>query len=107
MMKTSVILSKEECFCDLGTFYGNVARKANIRITENTRYDCRKICVTESVQQEIWSYYSMTNGWTDEQISKYGCYTDPKQILGKLRDFLNTRQFLQMNLFRRGTENGY
>lgn len=87
MMKTSVILCKEECFCDLGTFYENVARKANIRITENTRYDCRKICVTESVQQALWSYYSMTNGWTDEQISKVWLLYGPKTNLGKAPGF--------------------
>lgn len=87
MMKTGVILSKEECFCDLGTFYENVARKANIQITKNTRYDCRKICVTESVQQEIWSYYGMTNGWTDEQISTVWLLYGPKANLGKAPGF--------------------
>ena len=50
MIKT-VSLKKEDCYCDLATFYENVARKISARITDKSKFDCRKICVTKDVQE--------------------------------------------------------
>lgn len=56
-MVKSVQLRKEDCYCDLTKFYENVARKIPAEITDKTCFDCRKICVTKSVQEALWSYY--------------------------------------------------
>lgn len=50
-------------------FYENVARKIPVGITKKTCFDCRKICVTKSVQEVLWSYYRDEKGKTDEQIA--------------------------------------
>ncbi|MCI6453163.1 hypothetical protein [Hungatella sp.] len=68
MVKT-VLLKKEDCYCDLTTFYENVAHGLQIETTDKTRFDCRKICVTKSVQEALWSYYREEKGKTDEQIA--------------------------------------
>lgn len=64
-----VSLRKEDCYCDLTTFYENVARRLRIEVTDKTRFDCREICVTKSVQEVLWSYYREEKNRTDDQIA--------------------------------------
>lgn len=52
-----VILAKEDCRCDLVTFYENVARKAGLKFTDDSVFDCRKLLITKAVQSEIRAYY--------------------------------------------------
>lgn len=68
-MKALISLKWEDCYCDLTTFYENVARKHSIEVTPNTIFDCRKICVTRAVQSAIQSYYREKKNRTDEQIA--------------------------------------
>ena len=68
-MTKTVRLKKEDCYCDLTKFYENVTRKIPVGITDKTCFDCRKICVTKSVQEALWSYYRDEKGKTDEQIA--------------------------------------
>jgi hypothetical protein len=68
-MVKSVQLRKEDCYCDLTKFYENVARKIPAEMTDKTCFDCRKICVTKSVQEALWSYYRDEKEKTDEQIA--------------------------------------
>lgn len=68
-MVKSVQLRKEDCYCDLTKFYENVARKIPAEITDKTCFDCRKICVTKSVQEALWSYYRDEKEKTGEQIA--------------------------------------
>lgn len=68
-MTKTIRLAKGDCYCDLTTFYENVARKIPVEITEKTCFDCRKICITKSVQEALWSYYRDEKGKTDEQIA--------------------------------------
>lgn len=68
-MVKSVQLRKEDYYCDLTKFYENVARKIPAEITDKTCFDCRKICVTKSVQEALWSYYRDEKEKTDEQIA--------------------------------------
>lgn len=42
---------------DLTTFYVNVAKKLSPNVTDDVMFDCRKVCVTKSVEDCIWSYY--------------------------------------------------
>lgn len=62
-------LRREDCYCDLTTFYENVARRLRKKVTDKTKFDCRKICVTKSVQEVLWSYYREEKNRTDEQIA--------------------------------------
>ena len=51
-----VILKKEECYCNLAELYDAIA----IKLGHNpalVAYDCRKICVTTPVMEEVFSYY--------------------------------------------------
>lgn len=73
-------LSKEECECGLEGFYENAARKLGIKITENTRYDCRKICVTKPVQDYIWKHY-VERGYSDAEIAAFMLQYGPKANL--------------------------
>lgn len=80
MIKT-VSLKKEDCYCDLATFYENVARKISARITDKSKFDCRKICVTKDVQEVLWSYYREEKNQTDEQIASILLIGGPKANL--------------------------
>lgn len=80
MIKT-VSLKKEDCYCDLDTFYENVARKISVRTTDKTKFDCRKICVTKAVQEVLWSYYREEKNRTDEQIASILLIGGPKANL--------------------------
>lgn len=80
MIKT-VSLKKEDCYCDLATFYENVARKISARITDKTKFDCQKICVTKDVQDVLWSYYREEKNQTDEQIASILLIGGPKANL--------------------------
>lgn len=80
-MTKSVLLRKEDCYCKLIKFYENVARKVLVEITDETRFDCRKILVTRSVQETLWSYYRDEIGLTDEQIATMLLAFGPKANL--------------------------
>ena len=82
-MIKNVQLRKEDCYCDLTEFYENVARKILVGITDKTCFDCRKICVTKSVQEVLWSYYRDEKGKTDEQIAAMWLGYGPKANLGE------------------------
>lgn len=56
-MARIVMLTREDCYCKLITFYENVAKKLSFKATDKTEFDCRKICVSKSVQEAIWAYY--------------------------------------------------
>lgn len=44
-------LTKKQCHCELPEFYKLVAEGMGYAVTENTRYDCRKIQCTEEVEK--------------------------------------------------------
>lgn len=52
-----VTLSEEECHCGLPDFYRNVAKATGVEDLEDVRFDCRRICVSEPVQEAIFAYY--------------------------------------------------
>ncbi len=56
-MANIITLNFEDCYCDLSAFYENVAKKLSFKVTDKTEFDCRKICVSKSVQETIWLYY--------------------------------------------------
>lgn len=73
-------LSKGDCGCGLEVFYENAAKIIGVDITNDTRYDCRKICVTKPVQNYIWEHYS-EEGYSDEKIAALLLQYGPKANL--------------------------
>lgn len=79
-MTKRYVLLQSDCECSLVDFYENVAKKTEADITDATRYDCRKICITKSVQEGIWKHYT-ENGQSDEQIATLMLQYGPKANL--------------------------
>ncbi len=77
------LLRAEDCYCDLDAFYGNVAKVLGISVTGKTRFDCRKICVTKSVQDVLWLYYREKRHRTDEQIEAILLAFGPKACINE------------------------
>ena len=76
-----ISLTKEECYKPLRAFYEMVAQKMGIALSEESKFDCRKICVTASVQNEIWEYYKAEKEMTDVQIGTLLLAFGPKANL--------------------------
>lgn len=80
-MVKNILLREADCYCDLIAFYENVAQKISVKITDKTRFNCRKICVTKPVQEILWSYYREEKNRTDEQIAEILLVYGPKANL--------------------------
>lgn len=76
-----IILEKEDCYCELDVFYMKVAQKMQVKVTDKTRFDCRKICVTRPVQDELWRYYKEEKGLEDQRIATIFLCLGPKANL--------------------------
>ena len=75
-------LTKKQCHCELPEFYKLVAEGMGYAVTENTRYDCRKIQCTEEVEKEIRTCY-YENGYTPEQFGCLWLSLGPKASLAQ------------------------
>lgn len=64
-MPTPILLTEEECYCELDEFYARVAQHLGYDISYNDekhKFDCRKIRITPSVFSKIKQYYMKENG---------------------------------------------
>ena len=61
MEPKKIILTKDDCNCDILTFYENVASKLGYNNFKKLCYDCRKMLVTKNVFQAILDYYNSEN----------------------------------------------
>ena len=50
-------LNESDYRCGLTECYGNIAVKAGYTPTQRTLYDCRRVCVSEHIQDAWYSYY--------------------------------------------------
>jgi len=75
------MLKKHESYCELEKFYEMVAEKIGVVVTDDVIFDCRKICVTKNVQDEIWSYYREVKFAKDEEIAMLLVCSGPKANL--------------------------
>lgn len=73
-----IILKQEECFCSLCDFYEHVAKKLGIVVTDNAQFDCRKICVSKAVQDELWVFYYQEAGLSNIEIAALFLNAGPK-----------------------------
>jgi len=78
---TKVTLGEEECHCDLPDFYRNVAKAMGVEDLEGATYDCRRICVSEPVQEAIFAYYREEQGCDDTDIAMLWVFSGPKTAL--------------------------
>lgn len=85
-MRKNVILEKEDCYCDLDKFYSNVAEKMRADISSETMFDCRKICVTKQVQDELWKYQREEKDLENQSIAALFLCMGPKANLDEQRD---------------------
>ena len=78
-----ILLSKEDCYCGLVDFYKNVAIKdgASRLFCLTACFDCRKICVTPSVQHEICAFYKDVLKASDTEIAMLFACVGPKANL--------------------------
>lgn len=80
-MKKRYSISQRKCEQELVVFYGYVAEMCNIEITEESIFDCTKICVTKPVQDSIIRYYSEYQKLSDEEIGTELLLFGPKANL--------------------------
>lgn len=52
-----VKLEEADCYCTIPQLYENVAQKAHFSLTDNSRFDCAKICCTQAVQDAVYRFY--------------------------------------------------
>lgn len=50
-------LNESDYCCGLTECYKNIAMKAGYTPTQRTLYDCRRVCVSEHIQDAWYSYY--------------------------------------------------
>lgn len=76
-MKKRYSISEDDCKVCIADFYNNAAKIAGYHVTNKTSYDCRKICVSKSVEKLICEYYE-ENGTSKELIGTYWVLVGPK-----------------------------
>ena len=76
-MKKRYSISEDDCKVCIADFYNNAAKIAGYHVTNKTSYDCRKICVSKSVEKLIREYYE-GNGTSKELIGTYWVLVGPK-----------------------------
>lgn len=76
-MKKRYSISEDDCKVCIADFYNNAAKIAGYHVTNKTSYDCRKICVSKSVEKLIREYYE-ENGTSKEPIGTYWVLVGPK-----------------------------
>lgn len=84
-----IMLRKHESYCELEKFYEMIAKKMGVVVTDDALFDCRKICVTKNVQDEIWSYYKEVKFAKDEEIAMLLVCSGPKANL----EAMNSEQY--------------
>jgi len=76
-MKKRYSISEDDCKVCIVDFYDNAAKIAGYHVTNKTSYDCRKICVSKSVEKLIHEYYEEI-GASKEQIGEFWIMFGPK-----------------------------
>lgn len=80
-MKKRYSMTKRQCYCSIIEFFDNVAKICGETgdISRFT-YDCRKICVTKPVYDQIHKYY-LDTGCSDDSFGMFWAIYGPKANL--------------------------
>lgn len=70
-------LTKEECYCSIEGLYTLIAKKLGYS-SFNVKFDCRKICVTKAVMDQIFAYYADCYKVSKESIAQAWLMYGPK-----------------------------
>lgn len=80
-MKKGYLIDKSKCDCNVKEFFDNAAKIMGVTVTDKTRYDCRKICVSKLVLDRIWQHYSKRRGYRNYEITSLLLQYGPKATL--------------------------
>lgn len=80
-MKKRYSMTEDQCYCSIIEFFDNVAKLCGETgdISRFT-YDCRKICVTKPVYDQIHKYY-LDTGCSDDSFGMFWAIYGPKANL--------------------------
>lgn len=76
-MPHRITLSKEECYCGIEDLYFLLAKKLGYN-PEAVRYDCREICVTKAVMDQVFAFYMEDRKMSKEAIAQGWIAYGPK-----------------------------
>ncbi len=76
----NIILTKDECYCELDELYDNIAEKFGYQ-SRDLHYDCTKISVTKPVLDQVFSYYKERRGADEGSIAMMWVCLGPKADL--------------------------
>lgn len=80
-MKKRYLVTEDQCNCKLAEFFGNIAKlSGETGDISNLKYDCRKICVTKPVYDQIHKYY-LDTGRSDDSFAMIWTIYGPKANL--------------------------
>ncbi len=78
----NLVLKENQCYCGLVDFYNNICIAAGQDSSNiDLRFDCTKIHVTSSIQEQIFKYYKTTCHSTDEGFAALWVLYGPKADL--------------------------
>lgn len=73
-------INPTDCYASLSDFYNKVAELLGVKVSEGTRYDCRKICITKAVMDQLWQFY-FDEGYAETTIAQIFLVYGPKANL--------------------------
>lgn len=76
----NVSLTKEECYCGIAELYDTIATKLGYN-PATLYYDCRKICVSKPVMEQIFAYYKAEKRVTRAAFNQLWLNLGPKANL--------------------------
>lgn len=80
-MKKRYLVTEDQCNCKLAEFFDNIAKlSGETGDISNLKYDCRKICVTKPVYDQIHKYY-LDTGRSDDSFAMIWTIYGPKANL--------------------------
>lgn len=75
-----VTLKKEECYCGIAELYDTIAIKLGYN-PATVYYDCRKICVSKPVMEQVFAYYKADKRVTRPAFNQLWLNLGPKANL--------------------------
>lgn len=80
IQSAKIVLTQKECYHSIIDLYDIIAAKMQYD-PQKVNYDCRKICVTKSVQEQVYAYYKEEHHASIEAIGSAWLAMGPKASL--------------------------
>ena len=75
-----ITLTKDECCCGIAELYDTIATKLGYN-PATVHYDCRKVCVSKPVMEQIFAYYKAEKHVTRSAFNQLWLNLGPKANL--------------------------